>query len=179
MNRKSIPIIVLSALLCSIFGCKEDDTIGPRQRTDIENYLSRQSAPYHIIAGAYRYITPQTDSENSQRTLLERGDSLSFYFEAYTFTTGPGTLFYTNRREIAEQQQNLDTSYWTFFPKRVILGNGAILKPIEDALTGCREGDSVVFLLPYDVGFGDKDLGIVEKNSALMYLIKIDHVKKL
>ena len=61
---------------------------------------------------------------------------------------------------------------------RFSLGGGEILTSLEEALVGRMEGDSVAVFLTSDNGYGSSAMGTVEENTALMWVLNVEQIKK-
>lgn len=186
-------LIFLAAFFCS---CNKTEDYVTAQQTAIERYLAgrkiynRASAPenetgetmqyYDIQNGVYKY------TENEYRTTrppeseaATKGDSITFYFRAYTFSSRIEALFYTNvEEEILALGSHLNAKYWSTEPLTVKIGAGSVIKGLDNALPSCRTGDTVQVFIPTDLGYGDKSAGVVPANTALMYLINIQNITK-
>ncbi|MBQ1213615.1 MAG: hypothetical protein IIX81_01140, partial [Tidjanibacter sp.] len=53
------------------------------------------------------------------------------------------------------------------------LGGEPILKGLESALPSCRKGDSVVVFLTSSNAYGDRHVGVVPANTAVMMVLNI------
>jgi FKBP-type peptidyl-prolyl cis-trans isomerase 2 len=65
-----------------------------------------------------------------------------------------------------------------FSQKRIKVGAGEILTSLEEALVGRMEGDSVAVFLTSDNGYGSSAMGTVEENTALMWVLNVEQIKK-
>jgi len=192
-------ICVISILLCAAWlpcSCNKTEDYVSAQQTAIEKYFSdrkiynRAAAPenetgellhfYDIQNGVYKYTENEySASRPPQSQAAAKGDSIEFYFRAYTFTNRIGELFYTNvEEEILALGDHLDARYWATGPLRIKIGSGSVIKGLDDALPSCRVGDTVQVFIPTDRGFGNKSNGTVPANTALMYLINIQNITK-
>lgn len=166
-------------LLLLGYGCGKDTNIVPDQRTAIIKYLESQKFEYTTQGGVYKYIANIDREGRDKAKEAIVGDSLSFRFEAYTFTSAPGTIFYTNKVAVAAGMTGLNTTYWSFEPTKVKVGQSeGIIKGIANALPYCREGDSVLLYITSDLAYGDKFVSLIEKNTALQYIVNIENIKK-
>ena len=185
--RQNIAMValVLGFVVGALAGCEASDEFAPKQRTQIERYLAGRGAEYTLVGDSVfvhvagnRLATEGTLP--AQPATLAVGDGVVFNFEAYTFTSNPATKpYYTNKEWLmAKYYPNFDYSYWDFSPRSIRLGEWAILKGLEEALVGRMEGDSVVVFLTSDNGYGDHDMGAVDRNTALMWVLNVEQVEK-
>jgi FKBP-type peptidyl-prolyl cis-trans isomerase 2 len=75
-----------------------------------------------------------------------------------------GEIFDTNLLSVAKEN-NLNTEGIDFSPYLVVVGEGFIFKPIEDALTGKREGDELEVEVSPEYAFGIYDPSLVRTFS--------------
>jgi hypothetical protein len=201
--------IVLAALLTgALAACgKVDDTIASAQTSIIRALESKHvyergnlSDPppveingyFDIVGGAYRYISNEwTDGlerpDRDQAPVIERGDSISFQFDARIFSGndfGSYRTFYTNvEKRIAEirssaNNDQFDLRFWPTTPLKIKVGSDpGILKSVQEALISCRAGegdivgDEVRIYLTSDLAFGNRAVGIVPANSTVVFEI--------
>ncbi len=194
--KKGIYVISILWTAWLLGACNKTEDYVSKQQTAIEKYFSdrkiynRAAAPenetgevlrfYDIQNGVYKYTENEySPSRPPQSQAAAKGDSITFYFRAYTFTSRIGELFYTNvEEEIEALGAHLDAKYWNTEPLRIKIGSGSVIKGLDDALPSCRVGDTVQVFIPTDLGFGSKGNGTVPANTALMYLINIQNITK-
>lgn len=186
----NITIVAIVLLVSALVGCEASDEYAPKQRTQIEKFLISKSADYQLVGDSVfvfvagnRYLDNSGTSDDvavGELLELTKGDSLVFNFEAYTFTSTPASKpYYSNKLWLMEKYySDFDFSHWDFTPRRIKLGSGGILKGLEDALVGRIEGDSVAVFLTSNNGYGDVAMGTIEENTALMWVLNIEEVKK-
>lgn len=187
-------LLLLFAAICS--SCNKLEDYVTAQKTAIEKYLesrkiyNRASAPenetgevfqyYDIQKGVYKYTENENRADRpTESQAAARGDSITFYFRAYTFTNRIDALFYTNvEEEILALGSHLNAKYWSTEPVKIKIGAGSVIKGLDNALPSCRVGDTVQVFIPTDLGFGGDAAGVVPANTALMYLINIENITK-
>lgn len=169
-------IISILCLTCSCGG--PDANILPDQNKAIENYLNGKKLEYQVMDGTYRYIANGDRDDRAQLPKAVNGDTVECYFEAYTFSSSPGNIFYTNKLELVADVEGLNTEYWNFNPLQLTVGSANIIAGVANGLPQCAKGDSIQLFMPSELGFGDKTLGLVPKNTALFYILNITDVKK-
>lgn len=188
MNGKvkiGIAGLVIGLIVSVFVGCEVSDEYAPKQRTQIERFLAGKGADYSLVGDSvFVFVAGNRLADQgalpAEPQKLAVGDSVAFNFEAYTFTSSPANKpYYTNKKWLMDKfYPDFDSSYWDFSPRRIKLGSGAILNGLEEALVGRMEGDSVAVFLTSDNGYGDHALGSVEKNTALMWVLNVEEIKK-
>ena len=74
--------------------------------------------------------------------------------------------------------EGLNTEYWTTEPVVVKLGESSIIKGVEQSLLGCREGDKVEVYMTHNAAYEDKAMGILKKESPVMWIYTITNLIK-
>lgn len=163
---------ILSALVL-LSSCTNFNEIDD-QRTEIIDYLEDLGVEYEVFGNAFRYTIVNDTIDNSQTAYITNNSEFSIYFEAYTFESSPGTLYFTNIEETAAASlDGLNTEFWSFEPLEIVLGKTDILEGLERTLEGCKYGDSLNVFMCSDLAYGEMGTGIVPKNTAVVYVIKI------
>jgi peptidylprolyl isomerase len=70
-----------------------------------------------------------------------------------------------------------DNSHDRYKPVQIKMGNGMIIKGLEEAFKFLYKGDKAQVVVPPNLGYGNKDLGIIPPNSTLSFEIEIVEVK--
>lgn len=181
---------------------KEDTDLVEEQQGKIVKFLTSSHVPkliaesdiaeslesnpeFYTISGqrVYRYIADYYNSDRAEKEEVERGDAITLTFWCYDFSkysapTG-SNLFYTN--DIAYKDALVDAGlnieYWNFEPQRIVLGSGDILKSIENALIGCREGDKVELYLTYNMAYGSNWIGVTALNEPMAFFCTIESIE--
>ncbi len=171
-------VLFCVSLVCQ--ACVNEETANAieSQKSAIVSYLDSQNLEYTIVGETYKYVAGNNSSV-ADPPVSVNGDLISFYFEAYVFNRTPATKwFYTNKQGLIEKDTLLNATYWSTDPMQVKIGAGSRIKGVDNALSDCREGDSVVLFLPSSQAYGEKDLGVIPKNTALMYILNIVEINK-
>jgi peptidylprolyl isomerase len=66
-----------------------------------------------------------------------------------------------------------DNSHDRYKPVQIKMGNGMIIKGLEEAFKFLYKGDKALVVVPPNLGYGNKDLGIIPPNSTLSFEIEI------
>ncbi len=158
----------------------ETDLSLDNQRTSIERYLDGRGADYVRDGDVFVNILGNSLPAWETPTPVERGDSVWFMFAAYVFSgsSAASQPFYTNIAELAESIEGLDTQYWSFEPVGVKAGATPIINGIAVALPYCHYGDSVEVYMTSEMAYGDKNIGMIDRNTALKFMLEIERVKK-
>ena len=161
--------------------CVTYDEYAPKQRTNIENYLSNNELSYVITAdSAYIHLAGNKYGveEDNRPAGAKNGEKVTFNVEAYEFNSSPSsTPYFTNKRYLAEAiSSDLDISWWNFEPFVATLGRGEILNPLEEALNGSVSGDSLAVFLTSSLAYGEGGMGVVGPNTAVMIVLTVEDV---
>lgn len=174
MRNIAAAILIFSGLLFA--GCNDTDILD-EQRSAIERYLTGKD--YVTASGVYKQ-TVNADREYPPETvMIDWGDSVEFMFAAYQFgTTIAQASYFTNMANLLEGNNILNQQYWPLDPKAVKVGDGQLVKGLENGLLGSREADSVWLYLTSDLCYGKKTNGLVPKDTPTAWLIVVDKVTK-
>lgn len=199
-NIATITVVVMALITV---GCNNDtDTVLTSQQTGIERYLTGSHQPRLIVEdeigssldehpqfytrwgqNIYRYIATYYDEGREGRDEVRNGSTIEMIYTAYLFNNSAPTvndMFATNDAESLQKlvDAGLDAEYeWTTEPMRVKIGSSKLLKGLETALKGCREGDSVEIYLTYEAAYGKHYIGEVPSKSAVVWFIDIVSVE--
>ncbi len=194
---KHIATLALFALALTSIACEEGEDIFQSQMNRIVSYMTSrmdlvseaeadqsmtgEKLPYYTRCGdAYRHITNVYRADRPTKRIAE-GSQVTFRYEAYLFESSPANIpFATNNRatgKILAEKYGLDTTYWDFTPAVRILGTDPIIKGLELTLPDCAKGDTVYTFMPYEVAYGDRAMGIIAAESAVMMVTVIDNVE--
>ena len=133
---------------------------------------------------AYRHIVNYYDAGREDRPVVDWGDEIEVWFNAFTFSGSEPSistnLYWSNIPEVIEQvgQKSDNTLVWSGEPMRIKLGTTPILAGLEHTLPGCREADSVQVYMTSSLAYGKNLVGVVEKNSMIAWYIGIKKVIK-
>ncbi len=71
-----------------------------------------------------------------------------------------------------------DNSYKRNDPIRFPLGQGRVIKGWDEGIQLMHVGDSALFTIPPEIGYGDRDMGVIKPNSTLVFTVKLVKVEK-
>jgi len=67
---------------------------------------------------------------------------------------------------------------WDFEPLRIDMRNGGIIKGLQAALLGCREGDRVEAYMTYNMAYGDKNyMYMIPVQTPVAVFFRVDKVE--
>ncbi len=195
---------ILLLALPLLWSCSDEDydTLED-QRDDIVTFLTTKHSPtliaeedvaesldyqpaFYTVSGStvYRYIDDYYNTDREEWRVVQEGDAIYITFWCYDFSTttsapSSSTLLYTNDPlyEDAYIEAGLNVEYWDFSPKRIVLGSGEILKSIETALVGCREGDSIELYMTYNMAYGSGWVGLSSLEEPFAFFCTIDSIE--
>ena len=180
---KRISAYILSLVIgCSLcFSCSKESTKSTysKQETNIENFLSSQTTAheeYSVVSnsGSYRLIVVPGSGE-----ALEKNGTISFYYAGYTLTgtsISNSNLFATNSRDVATQAGWSSMDEGNFLIKTMNLGEVDLVEGLKNGLIGVQGGEECFILFSGKHGFGSKQLGTINANSALVYHIWVESI---
>ena len=197
-------MIMMLAVVAMAFvvGCNDDDKMVESQRNTIERYLTSSHQPrlipeseienslefnppfYEKLSqNVYRYIATYYNADRDLQAEVEMGDLVELTATAYIFTgSAPSTrmVYYTNDAAMISSlvKEGLDDQYWSAEPMVVRLGETDIIKGVELSLLECREGDRVEAYMTHEAAYGKDPVGLLPKESAVLWVYSIDKVTK-
>ena len=201
MNMTRYKLTGLLAALLLLAGCSQEEETLPNQRNSIVSFLTSTHAPQLISEEAvaespdenppfytakgntvYRYISNYYDSGRASRAEVKSGSRVSITFRAYVFSmrniTDSDMPFFTNDRdlELALYEAGLTPGVWKFEPMELTLGQSGIIKGLELALLGCRQGDEVECYMTYNMAYGDTNFATIPRESAVAIFFTVNGV---
>lgn len=133
---------------------------------------------YDIVAGAYRHVVNEAREGRESAREIGEGDVVGFWFDGRVYGSSfeSSTTFYTNiaaRREmLSGGNSEFDPTFWPIDKLEITLSDDPdILKPLQRALVGCREGDQVRVYLTPDMAFGAATVYTVPGGQTLVWEI--------
>ena len=174
MRRRFTIICAALALL----SCNQQlQTTYDNQDKKIDSFISSQ-----LSSGAAKRVYV---NDGCSRVVLEEGqgpDSLAadgkvtFHYAAYTFTGSltKNNLFDTNHPETAQSSgwSDIATS-----PVTLDLKTDQVMKGLRNGLYGVKAGQECYILFNGKYGFGNKPVGTVSANAALLYHIWVQSIQ--
>ena len=187
--------------LLLLAGCSQEEETLPNQRNSIVSFLTSTHAPQLISEEAvaespdenppfytakgntvYRYISNYYDSGRASRAEVKSGSRVSITFRAYVFSmrniTDSDMPFFTNDPDLEQAlyEAGLTPGVWKFEPMELTLGQSGIIKGLELALLGCRQGDEVECYMTYNMAYGDTNFATIPRESAVAIFFTVNGV---
>ena len=150
---------------------KEMDMI----RAWVESRNNDDEANYtEVSSGVFRGIFPPEDGSGT--VPAERGDSLYLMYELCRFTSsfterGKADIVYTNKPDLMPERVE-----WNRDTLRMVLGDGKLLKGVEEALRESAEGDLVVVVMTSGNAFGQHSVQQLPPNTPVAWRIDVEKV---
>ncbi len=201
MNMTRYKLTGLLAALLLLAGCSQEEETLPNQRNSIVSFLTSTHAPQLISEEAvaespdenppfytakgntvYRYISNYYDSGRASRAEVKSGSRVSITFRAYVFSmrniTDSDMPFFTNDPDLEQAlyEAGLTSGVWKFEPMELTLGQSGIIKGLELALLGCRQGDEVECYMTYNMAYGDTNFATIPRESAVAIFFTVNGV---
>ena len=201
MNMTRYKFTGLLAALLLLAGCSQEEETLPNQRNSIVSFLTSTHAPQLISEEAvaaspdetppfytakgntvYRYISNYYDSGRASRAEVKSGSRVSITFRAYVFSmrniTDSDMPFFTNDPDLEQAlyEAGLTPGVWKFEPMELTLGQSGIIKGLELALLGCRQGDEVECYMTYNMAYGDTNFATIPRESAVAIFFTVNGV---
>lgn len=201
MNMTRYKLTGLLAALLLLAGCSQEEETLPNQRNSIVSFLTSTQAPQLISEEAvaespdenppfytakgntvYRYISNYYDSGRASRAEVKSGSRVSITFRAYVFSmrniTDSDMPFFTNDPDLEQAlyEAGLTPGVWKFEPMELTLGQSGIIKGLELALLGCRQGDEVECYMTYNMAYGDTNFATIPRESAVAIFFTVNGV---
>lgn len=201
MNMTRYKLTGLLAALLLLAGCSQEEETLPNQRNSIVSFLTSTHAlqliseeavaespdenpPFYTAKGntVYRYISNYYDSGRASRAEVKSGSRVSITFRAYVFSmrniTDSDMPFFTNDPDLEQAlyEAGLTPGVWKFEPMELTLGQSGIIKGLELALLGCRQGDEVECYMTYNMAYGDTNFATIPRESAVAIFFTVNGV---
>ena len=201
MNMTRYKLTGLLAALPLLAGCSQEEETLPNQRNSIVSFLTSTHAPQLISEEAvaespdenppfytakgntvYRYISNYYDSGRASRAEVKSGSRVSITFRAYVFSmrniTDSDMPFFTNDPDLEQAlyEAGLTPGVWKFEPMELTLGQSGIIKGLELALLGCRQGDEVECYMTSNMAYGDTNFATIPRESAVAIFFTVNGV---
>jgi peptidylprolyl isomerase len=71
-----------------------------------------------------------------------------------------------------------DNSYKRNDPISFPLGTGRVIKGWDEGIQLMHVGDSALLTIPPEIGYGERDMGVIKPNSTLVFTVKLVKVEK-
>lgn len=172
-------MICAAAAACCMLSCKKAslETTYSSQEDRIDSFiegLERQDPAPRIVrnGGSNRIVLTEGYGD-----ALEAGGTVSFYYAGYIFSgsaPSAGNLFATNREETAtDSGWNLTSPDYGILTL-TIDDDTELLEGLKKGLYGVRGGEICYIVFSGKYGFGNKIIGDIPANSALIFQIWVE-----
>lgn len=172
-------MLLAAAAAAMLSACKKQslETTYSTQEDRIDSFIetleSQDPAPRVVHnGGANRIVLTEGTGEE-----LREGGQVSFYYAGYTFsgsTPTASSLFATNREETATES-GWDVTSPDYSILTITLDDQArLLEGLRLGLEGVKGGEICYIVFSGKYGFGDKAVGGIEANSALIFQIWVE-----
>lgn len=162
------------------FACTEQATqaIFDKQETQIDNFVqafTKTEGTYAVYnQGSVRVVVVKGEDADSLRT----DGVVSFYYALYKLSgtsVSASNLIATNNPEVAGSSWSLSDES-AFEIETVKLDESGYVDGLRNGLVGVRGGQECYILFSGKYGFGDRILGTIPANSALVYHIWVNSI---
>lgn len=178
MYKKPAFYIILLLISAAIFAScnKEERDATAKQEDAIEKYINSRFADNEIVRnnGSNRIIIEKKEGDS---TILEKGDTLCFYYAGFVFSNGPSALFATNLETVA-QTNNFTLTDPDFNIAKIAYSKKNFIEGLYNGLDGISEGEHALILFSAKYGFGNNTVYNIPKFSALIYEIWTEQIIK-
>ena len=182
MKNKSFILI----LIClSMISCVKEqlEVTYNKQEDQIDQYISNNTVVTNELGETDTLRVVRNNGSNrlvlkeGTGDMLDAGGIVSFYYAGYTFTGSfsASNLFTTNRAATAQESGWSEGSVEEQLYE-ISLKDAELIPGLKNGLLGVRTGEECEILFSAKYGFGNKSLGIVPANSALLYEIWVEGV---
>jgi hypothetical protein len=169
MFKKTLYIFVALQLL--LVSCSKEDRNAQvvSQEEAIDSYISSLTGKTVVRnGGSNRVIITSGTATN----VAQNGDSLYFYCSGYSFSSGAGSLFFTNDTAVA-RINNFKTSGLHIGTK---IGDGTMMPGLRNGLQGVAEKEHCYIIFSSKYGYGNSQVYNVPKMTPLFFDIHIEKI---
>lgn len=190
-NSQKIRLVAACAAVALLSGCTEQEleTTYSSQEDRIDSFIERlmnsETPPVRVVHnnGSNRIVlgeyTPADDTDMNYTEELTESGTVSFYYAGYIFSGSTPTssnLFATNNQDVAAEAgwelTNVDYNILTVN----MSDKNVLVEGLRNGMIGVRGQDTCYVVFSGKYGFGDKAVGIVPANSALLYQIWVESI---
>ena len=162
-------------------GCSKENLENKfaNQETKIESFVSSITSSNEDATVAYNGGTTILTVVHGQGDALEKNGVISFYYAGYILTStsiSSSNLFTTNDEDTATAAGWTTTAEDPYKILTVKLNEADFVKGLKNGLPGLKAGDEAYILFSGKYGFGDKVLGTIPANSALVYHVWVEGI---
>lgn len=104
---------------------------------------------------------------------IKQGSPVKFHYVGRLLD---GTIFDTSIKEVAEENGLLHPMR-RYEPLETMAGTGQMIQGMDEGLMMMRQGDKATLIIPFQLGYGDRDLGLIPPYSPLVFEMEIVSVE--
>lgn len=205
--KRFCPIFLATLLAVWFCACaKTDDTLSTQQKQIVDFLTSKHNPPLvpeqDLVEGAnqgfyvqlgdglYRYIDIGTYYNPLRPTWPEvtTNSVVTITFSSYVFENKiidnndlQVLPFLSNdpfwKAALTDPATGEPTVVWPFEPLVIDMQSPNIIKGLELALIGCRQGDQVEAYMSYNMAYGDGYFSVIPKQSPVAVFFTVDSVE--
>ena len=135
----------------------------------INEYITKNNWNGATVEGIYvKHIKKGTGAK------AKNGDKVKIH---YTGQLLDGTYFDTSVESVAKEN-NLYNSGRKYEPLEFVIGQGQMIRGFEIAARQLNKGGKAIVILPSNLAYGSRDMGIIKPYSPLMFTIELVDIIK-
>lgn len=139
------------------------------QRQAIDNYLKEHNLSVQPTNDGLYFIRTKAGKGKA----IAQGSPVKFHYVGRLLD---GTIFDTSLKEVAEENGMLHPMR-TYDPLETMAGTGQMIRGMDEALMMMREGDRATVIIPFQLGYGESDMGVIPPYSTLIFEMEVVSVE--
>lgn len=180
MKRTVIHALAAITVLVAGLSCTKEslELEYTRQEDNIDKYITNLLKQDTTMRVTYNGGASRVTLKAGEGPALADGNNVSFFWGGYIFTNNfnKNNLFQTNDIEQAKAS-GWDTSDESRFQVlNINLGEYPMIEGLRNGLVGVKEGEECYIIFSGKRGFGNRSVGRIPSNSALLYYVKVQFV---
>ncbi|MDE7091299.1 MAG: FKBP-type peptidyl-prolyl cis-trans isomerase, partial [Bacteroidales bacterium] len=139
------------------------------QQEAIAAYLQENNLNVEPTSDGLYFIRTQAGKGKA----IQQGSPVKFHYVGRLLD---GTIFDTSIKEVAEEN-GLFHPMRNYEPLSTMAGTGQMILGMDEGLLMMRQGDKATLIIPFQLGYGDRDLGPIPAYSPLIFEMEIVSVE--
>ena len=139
------------------------------QQEAIAAYLQENGLNVEPTSDGLYFIRTQAGKGKA----IQQGSPVKFHYVGRLLD---GTIFDTSIKEVAEEN-GLFHPMRNYEPLSTMAGTGQMILGMDEGLLMMRQGDKATLIIPFQLGYGDRDLGPIPAYSTLIFEMEIVSVE--
>ncbi|MDE6440389.1 MAG: FKBP-type peptidyl-prolyl cis-trans isomerase [Bacteroidales bacterium] len=139
------------------------------QQEAIAAYLQENGLNVEPTSDGLYFIRTQAGKGKA----IKQGSPVKFHYVGRLLD---GTIFDTSIKEVAEEN-GLFHPMRNYEPLSTMAGTGQMILGMDEGLLMMRQGDKATLIIPFQLGYGDRDLGPIPAYSPLIFEMEIVSVE--